>query len=159
MLRDTVRSHHVLLGILSKDNAAGGPDLLAELGIGIAEARVALADEIGHERDTGCAFCSFCRKPRFDVKLLVPSAFSQICDECVGACKAHAGRGTVVERRHAATLPVLERATCSPVAPTAVASRTSSPRHPRPTSYADPASSGLRPSQQTETTNESNCSF
>ena len=86
--RDTVRSHHVLLGILSKDNTAGGPDLLTELGIGIAEARVALADEIGHERDTSCAFCSFCRKPRFDVKLLVPSAFSHICDECVNACKA-----------------------------------------------------------------------
>ena len=86
--RDTIRSHHVLLGILSKDNAAGGPDLLAELGIGIAEARVALADEIGHERDTSCAFCSFCRKPRFDVKLLFPSAFSHICDECVDDCKA-----------------------------------------------------------------------
>ena len=86
--RDTIRSHHVLLGILSKDNVAGGPDLLAELGIGLAEARAALADEIGQERDTRCAFCSFCRKPRFDVKLLVPSAFSHICDECIASCKA-----------------------------------------------------------------------
>lgn len=101
--RDTVRSHHVLLGILSKDNTAGGPDLLTELGIGIAEARVALADEIGHERDTSCAFCSFCRKPRFDVKLLVPSAFSHICDECVDACKALLNDGQLsngVMRRH-----------------------------------------------------------
>lgn len=85
--RDTVRSHHVLLGILSKDNTAGGPDLLAELGIGLGEAREALADEVGHERDTSCAFCSFCHKPRFDVRILVPSAFSHICDECVDACK------------------------------------------------------------------------
>ena len=86
--RETIRSHHVLLGILSKDNAAGGRALLEDLGIGPHDSRAALANRIGQERDTSCAFCSFCHKPQLDVARLFPSAFSHICNECVAACKA-----------------------------------------------------------------------
>ncbi|MDE0419935.1 MAG: hypothetical protein OXK76_03475 [Gammaproteobacteria bacterium] len=84
--RETIRSHHVLLGILSKDNAAGGRELLEDLGVGPHDSRAALANRIGQERDTSCAFCSFCRKSELDVTHLIPSAFSHICDECVTAC-------------------------------------------------------------------------
>ncbi|MDE0191194.1 MAG: hypothetical protein OXQ90_07525 [Gammaproteobacteria bacterium] len=91
--RETIRSHHVLLGILSKDNAAGGRGLLEDLGIGPHDSRAALANRIGQERDTSCAFCSFCHKPQLDVTRLFPSAFSHICDECVAACKTLAGDG------------------------------------------------------------------
>ena len=91
--RETVRSHHVLLGILSKDNDSGGRELLEDLGIQPHDSRAALANRISQERDTSCAFCSFCHKPQLDVTRLFPSAFSHICDECVAACKALADDG------------------------------------------------------------------
>ena len=91
--RETIRSHHVLLGILSKENASGGCELLEDLGVGPYESRAAVAKRISQERDTSCAFCSFCHKPQLDVTHLFPSAFSHICDECVAACKTLAGDG------------------------------------------------------------------
>ena len=86
--REMIRSHHVLLGILSNDNAGGGCERLGDLGIGAYASRAALADRIEQERDTSCAFCSFCRKPALDVAHLIPSAFSHICDECIAECAA-----------------------------------------------------------------------
>ena len=86
--RETVRTHHVLLAILSSRNQAGGLDLLAELGVQAAEARTALVDQIAFENDASCVFCSFCRKPALDVARMTPNRFSQICDECVAACTA-----------------------------------------------------------------------
>lgn len=86
--RETVRTHHVLLAILSSRNHAGGPDLLEELGVQAADARTALVDRIAFENDASCVFCSFCRKPALDVARMTPNRFSQICDECVAACAA-----------------------------------------------------------------------
>ena len=86
--RETVRTHHVLLAILSSRNHAGGIDLLEELGIPAGEARTALVDRIAFENDASCVFCSFCRKPALDVGRMTPNRFSQICDECVAACTA-----------------------------------------------------------------------
>ena len=89
--QDTIRTHHMLLGILSTRNGAGGVDLLEERGVSAVQARTALVDQIAYENDASCVFCSFCRKPALDVSTMTPSRFSQICDECVAACAAIAG--------------------------------------------------------------------
>jgi len=89
--RDTVRSHHVLLGILSPRNNAGGIDRLHDLDIDAAKVRIALADRIAFENDTNCNFCSFCRRPALDVAQMTQGPFSQICDECIAACTALLG--------------------------------------------------------------------
>lgn len=86
--RETVRTHHVLLAILSSRNQAGGLDLLEEMGVRAADARTALVDRIAFENDASCVFCSFCRKPALDVARMTPNRFSQICDECIVACAA-----------------------------------------------------------------------
>lgn len=86
--RETVRTHHVLLAILSSRNHAGGLDLLEEIGVRAADARSALVDRIAFENDASCVFCSFCRKPALDVARMTPNRFSQICDECIAACTA-----------------------------------------------------------------------
>ena len=92
LARDTIRTHHMLLGILSTKNSAGGVELLEERGVSAVQARIALVDQIAYENDASCVFCSFCRKPALDVSQMTPSRFSQICDECVAACAAD-GRG------------------------------------------------------------------
>ena len=86
--RETVRTHHVLLGILSPRNRAGGLELVADLGVDAVQMRTALADRIAYENDASCVFCSFCRKPALDVAQMTPNRFSQICNECTAACVA-----------------------------------------------------------------------
>ena len=86
--QETVRTHHVLLGILSPRNPAGGLELVKGLGVNAIQMRTALADRIAYENDASCVFCSFCRKPALDVAQMTPNRFSQICNECTAACAA-----------------------------------------------------------------------
>ena len=84
--QETVRTHHVLLGILSPRNPAGGLELVEGLGVDAIQMRTALADRIAYENDASCVFCSFCRKPALDVAHMTPNRFSEICNECTAAC-------------------------------------------------------------------------
>lgn len=104
LARDTIRTHHMLLGILSMRNSAGGIELLEEQGVSAVQTRTALVDQIAYENDASCVFCSFCRKPALDVSQMTPGRFSQICDECVAVCAAvvrgHPGDPHAVMRRY-----------------------------------------------------------